>query len=393
MEEPRAVLPRFLRLALLAALAAEMLFAPTEPGQGQWWPTGSTAAGTFVSAGTSRAAVNFLAFAIDDDVSSGAAVSSARYSQFLPSFAAFALSAQPASVVELVVLDAAAFAAEHDAALSVLRRAFPRRLMLREPPPEAIALAMRLAQGSWRHTVRFVDEPVVAADVTYIGDVDIMLVPQSVVSDSGGTKQAFLNISGEHLAHMRAFSPPLPYSNMLRPHKADHQGRNARFNAPEWRHLTGLHAVDTRSAGAAYYGSAAWRRELERLRGLPDGDAALEMLSDEVVVQRLCAAAFGLPERGRLAAAEAADESAAQRALTFRPVWGIHISPGRGKGKAMLNVARCGQCRAAAAVSALPWFAELLAVSAAASGVQRKLQALCACCEEPGSADDKECSM
>jgi len=294
------------------------------------------------------------------------------------SYAAYALHAQRWSVAELVVSSRAAFEAEHAAALRVLRRTFQGRVLVREPAAAAQLLAARLAQAGWRAMVRFVDEPVLRANVTLIGDIDILtLTPRGE------------DVAAEHLAHMRAFAPPLPYSNVLRP-EVKHRGKlHARFNHPRWRHLTArLHAVETE----AYFGAPAWREALQWFTA-PEaaGDPArADMLIDEVALQNLCARAFGLPEREALALEVAADESDARRALTWSPTRGVHLSPARGDGKAMRNVASCAQCRAAAEVARLAWFAELAAASPALRRVQFQLRELCECCGADAD-DDKEC--
>ena len=317
--------------------------------------------------------LNWMAVALDGGGAEG-------YERFLVSYAAYALHAQPRSVAELVVESRAAFEAEHSAALRVLRRVFPGRVLVREPSAAALLLAARLAQAGWRAMVRFVDAPALRADVTLIGDIDIV----TLVAPGE-------DVAAEHLAHMRAFDPPLPYSNVLRPHKTDNRGVHARFNHPRWRHVTGrLHAVETE----AFYGAPAWHEALQWFTA-PEAERDPEradMLIDEVALQNLCRRAFGLPERENLALEVAADAAAAKRALTWTPTRGIHLSQARGRGKVMLNVASCGHCRAAAAVARLAWFGELLAASPALARVQAQLGALCACCG-PAAPDEKQCEM
>ena len=390
---PAPALALILALLLLAAeqpggvatgLGAAAVQAPLRVVRAQ------AAAGANSSSSSSShaaASLNFLAVALDADGSAG-------YERFLPSYAAFALAAQPRAVAELVVASAQAFEAEHAGALRVLQRAFPGRLLVRDAATEATMLSARLTQQGWRNTARFLEEPHLVADVTYMGDVDVMIVlprggggaggsgaaGEAFGSFSRGDAAAVDDIAAEHLAHMSAFSPPLPYSNVLRTPEPQKGG--------EWRQLTGLHAVRS----AAYYDSAEWRATLRHFSELPAEDAALRMVVDTVALQRLCARAFGLPERATLAPAVAADEAAARRALTWRPVWGIHISPSRGRGRSMLNRASCGQCRAAADVATQPWYGDLLSASPAAAAVQQQLERLCACCGD-GDAEAKECSM
>ena len=321
--------------------------------------------------------LNFFAVAIDGDVIN----SHEGYERFLIPYAAFALHAQRESVAELVVSSAETFQRDHAPALAVLARVFPGRVVVREPGEAALLLAARLAQAGWRAMVRFLDAPRLRANVTLIGDVDIMTLAPTPSED----------FAAEHLAHMRAFLPALPYSNIVRPHKTDHRGVHAKFNHPRWRHLTGrLHAVET----DAFYGAPAWAEAVEWFSA-PEAERDPEragMLIDEVALQLLCARAFGLPERKNLAAEVAADPAAAQRALTWSPTRGIHLSPARGRGKVMLNVASCRYCRAAATVARLAWFAELLTVSPDFTSVQAQINELCACCVA-GSPDDKECAM
>jgi len=191
---------------------------------------------------------------------------------------------------------------------------------------------------------------------------------------------------------MRAFSPPLPYSNVLRPHKTNHKGKNnLRFNHLRWRHVTArLHAVETE----AFYGAPAWAEALQWFTA-PEAEGDPErpdMLIDEVALQNLCRRAFGLPERMNLAPEVLGDEAAAKRALEWSPVRGIHLSPSRGMGKIMLNVASCAHCRATAGVARLAWFRELQAASPALAAAQAQIAELCSCCG-PGSPDDKQCQM
>ena len=318
--------------------------------------------------------LNWFAVALDGAGKEG-------YERFLVPYAAYSLHAQRWSVAELVVANREAFEAEHAPALRVLRRVFPGRLLVREPAAASQLLAARLAQGGWRAMVRFVEAPVMRANVTLIGDIDILTLT------AHGE-----DVAAEHLAHMRAFSPPLPYSNVLRPHKTNHRGKNnVRFNNPRWRHVTGrLHAVETE----AYYGAPEWAEALQWFTAPEaEGDPEREdMLIDEVALQNLCRRAFGLPERDNLAPEVMADASAAKRALEWTPVRGVHLSPSRGQGKAMLVVASCAHCRAAASVASLAWFRELRAASPALAAAQAQLAELCSCCS-PGAPDEQECKM
>lgn len=334
-------------------------------------------------AGGGIASINFMAVALDDTETKG-------YERFLPSYVAFALTAQPRGVAEVIVASAADFEHRNREALRLLRRAFPGRLLVREPVAESVMLAARMTPRGWRMTARWFETPHLRAAVTYIGDIDCLIVlPPGGCGGAGqhpgegygsffrGDAAPVDNMAEEHLAHMRAFDPPLPYSNVLRvPFPRD---------GVTWRQLTGFQAMDTER----YYEAPSWRETLQYFAQLPEEDLRI----DNVALQRVAARAFGLPERGALAPAVAADEAAAQRALLYSPRWGIHISPNRGGGlNGMNNKATCGQCRAVAAVAALPWYAEFVRVSAEAADVQRALDALCACCA-PEDGNEKLCSV
>jgi hypothetical protein len=350
------------------------------------------------------------------------------YLRLLVPFAALALNSGARVGVELALDDESDFGggqtmfadftlARAPALAALADAAGAGRLLVRRIDATAMrrarsACVAESGNGGWAGSfVRFVERPQLSAQLTYICDSDILMLEPAEV------------VAAAHRRHMRSLS--LPYSNSVRP--ANKQSYPGLPN----RHLTGLQAV----MSDAYYGGSAWTRAMLWLDGRVDGsgggggeqwgrDPAPRSPSDEVLLQRMMrAAGFGLPGESTYVAedgvdtgagadasagAGAAGKASARRGtppppawdaaaeggalLEWRPVWGIHLSPNRGRGKHMALEASCAQCRRFEAAAARSPLAALLAAEDAdAAGVARDVRALCACCTAVGVDDATVC--
>jgi hypothetical protein len=125
-------------------------------------------------------------------------------------------------------------------------------------------------------TYRWLETPTVFCEYTYIVDVDIMFT-HNVLDD-----------------YVSRFLPGLPYYNIIRPRK---------------KQLSGLILVQTTD----FYNSVFKKAQIDSYK-------ANKPENDEMVLYRMCQQAHGLPPVD----------------LTYRYVFGVHLSPNRGKqGKAL----------------------------------------------------------
>jgi len=127
-----------------------------------------------------------------------------NYEAFIVPYAAAALHHNADVAVEICVEDPARFRQENQGSAEVLDRAFPDRWLVRTGN----------FSGTIPNSVRFLEQPQLRADYTYIGDIDILILDN--------------DLTQAHLTHMAETG--LPYSNILRP-----QGER----------LTGLHFTRT----------------------------------------------------------------------------------------------------------------------------------------------------
>lgn len=185
------------------------------------------------------------------------------YEDFAPLFAISCLLSNPEATVEIGLEDVDAFLLQHGSAMQpILDAAGEGRLCLRSVPFQTPD-GRRIVPNS----VRFLTEPAIRSEYTYISDIDIITLDRDLVR--------------KHLLHMRRTG--LPFSNMIR---------------AETDKLTGLHFT-----------------RHDALYPLPDcSDLPLSTLNDEVLLKTIVERRIG---------------PFAISGKPYRPVHGIHISPSR----------------------------------------------------------------
>jgi hypothetical protein len=127
------------------------------------------------------------------------------------------------------------------------------------------------------NTYRFFETPHAPSTYTYILDIDIMLLDYDIVTK-----------------YVSFWPDKLPYNNMLRT-EDKHQ-------------LTGVHMVKTREYFTDTF-IACQKKYYED-----------KMDNDEIILGNMCLESFGLPDFSH----------------RFRPIYGIHFSPNRGRNKMMM---------------------------------------------------------
>jgi hypothetical protein len=130
-----------------------------------------------------------------------------KYQEYIVPFIASALFHNRNSSVEILLENHDAYSEKHEASLNILESHFAQRFLLREIPDHL--------RNILPNSIRFLTKPQLKADLTYIGDIDILIL------DS--------NIADWHMNYME--KNDMPYSNNLR--KGGHPM------------LTGLHCVRT----------------------------------------------------------------------------------------------------------------------------------------------------
>ena len=199
--------------------------------------------------------VNFMVYAWDPP-------GTTLYSSFLIPYAFFVLHTHKNSHVDLLVSDVTAFKKLFHEEIAELQK-YNTSFMIREP-----------RFGRNRHppnTMRFFEKPSVPATYTYITDVDIMFLDDTLLS-----------------SYKDNWPQGLPYNNMLR--------------STDSVRLTGVHMVKTEE----YFTQAL--DESQKKHYELDHDE-----NDEVTLGHMCAEAHGLPSYDH----------------RFRPIHGIHFSPCR----------------------------------------------------------------
>jgi hypothetical protein len=126
------------------------------------------------------------------------------YEAFVLPYIASVLHHNDDTAVEICVQQPEQFTEENKAALAIIAQRFPDRVLIRGGQ----------FSGVLAHSVRFLEEPKIRADYSYIGDIDVLVLDR--------------NITDVHQRHMQRTG--LPYSNILRPNT---------------KRLTGLHFTRT----------------------------------------------------------------------------------------------------------------------------------------------------
>ncbi len=121
----------------------------------------------------------------------------ARYSCFVVPYIHFALTSNPASMVEVCVDDLDVFLARSSDAIELLSRAHAGRFLVRQSE------VCRRLEGAIPNTIRFLERPQLRAANVYIGDIDILVFDDVLTIHSGLMQQAGLPFSNvlrkEHL--------------------------------------------------------------------------------------------------------------------------------------------------------------------------------------------------
>jgi len=210
--------------------------------------------------------VNFLASAIGK-----------TYEDMLVPFTFFALSSNPHSFVEIIVIDPDQFELTYEKEIKSIREFVGDSFLVRK------------FQNKKNHhhagVYRFFEVPEEKGKYTYIVDVDIMLLEY---------------VLPPYLSNWPDTS--LPYNNAMRRNSTRRQARR----------MSGLHFVETER----YYTPKLIQFQQELYAGNKYGRSGME---DEMYLYDLCQHAHGL-----------VDES-----CRWRPIFGIHFSPKRGPGKRM----------------------------------------------------------
>lgn len=209
--------------------------------------------------------INFFSFAHGD-----------VYKSFLPLYAFSAVQSNNNSVVEMVVDNRTSFVLnqKHRSELVWFIQEFPGSLCVRN------LLEKTRKRTGYSNTWRYLELPSVAAEYTYIGDVDIFLT-ESVLD-----KMRF-----EQMEHFG-----LPYSNVIRPGS---------------KRLTGVMLVRSRDFFTQAYRNAQETAQTGR------------KLDEMVLYDIVSRAGLGLP----------GTDYKRDPFASYRPLHGLHLSSNRGPGK------------------------------------------------------------
>lgn len=206
-------------------------------------------------------------------------VSNQKYYRFVIPYIAAALETYKQSTMEIYLDDKIQFEKTHKPLISIARNHFGSRWALRQIPAKFLRPQSKVSPIF--NSLRWVVAPKTRQPLTYIGDIDILILRD--------TKESLGDIHRRIMKETR-----LPYSNMLR--------RTGR--------MTGLHCVDTKR----YFDKIdiEWiGQEYFRQYG---------KMSDEELICRIVTYYFGKITPNR-----------------ERPVHGIHLSPNRRPGNSAMH--------------------------------------------------------
>lgn len=178
------------------------------------------------------------------------------------------------SSCEIVISNAEKFKSENALALDLINNKYPNKVLIREIPKKFLFL--KKYYKLLGQIIRFLDEPWLRSDYTYIGDIDIITMDSNIIS-----------IHEELMKKQE-----LPYSNIVRPNT---------------ERLTGCMFVDHNK----YY------RKIDTMihRFLRDVESFYHpILNDEILLYKLVTPRLGLPKHN--------EEG-------YRPIHGIHMSLNR----------------------------------------------------------------
>jgi hypothetical protein len=139
------------------------------------------------------------------------------YDLFALPYAYFALTANPGSMVEIILEDAEDFHKKYKDGISLLNEIFPERALFRQSASIQNGLKCK------PHVVRFLEEPLTSAEYIYIGDIDILIlenvyeththyikennIPFSNIIRTGTESTKFPRLTGLHFCKMEKMYP------------------------------------------------------------------------------------------------------------------------------------------------------------------------------------------